>query len=60
MENDERHPGNRLLRDSLVTIDSTSKTDASMIMKSVNIIIKRKNLISGHSDSRGDGLASRF
>jgi hypothetical protein len=60
MEHDDRHSGNRLLLDSLIAIDSTSKVDPKMIMKSINVIIKRKNLISGHSDSRGDGLASRF
>lgn len=60
VENDDRHSGNQLLRDSLIAIDRISKIDANMIMKSVNVIIKRKNLISGHSDSRVDGLASRF
>ncbi|XP_031787839.1 glutathione hydrolase 5 proenzyme [Nasonia vitripennis] len=60
VENDDRHSGNQLLRDSLIAIDTVSKIDANMIMKSVNVIIKRKNLISGHSDSRVDGLASRF
>ncbi|KAL7288659.1 hypothetical protein TKK_0017390 [Trichogramma kaykai] len=60
VEKDERQSSNRLLHDSLLAIDKTSTTDVEMIMKSVNVIIKRKNLISGHSDSRGDGLASRF
>ncbi|XP_058808769.1 uncharacterized protein LOC131674242 isoform X2 [Phymastichus coffea] len=60
IENDDRHSSSRLLRDSLIAIDSVSKVDARMLMKSVNIIIKRKNFITAHSDSRGDGLASRF
>ncbi|XP_011497680.1 PREDICTED: gamma-glutamyltranspeptidase 1-like [Ceratosolen solmsi marchali] len=60
IENDDRHSGNRLLHDSLMAIASMSKVDPNMITKSVNVIIKRKNLINGHSDSRGDGLASRF
>lgn len=60
IENDDRHSGSRLLRDSLVAIDSISNVDTTLLMKSVNVIIKRKNLINAHSDSRGDGLASRF
>ncbi|KAJ8682584.1 hypothetical protein QAD02_018376 [Eretmocerus hayati] len=60
IESDSKQLGNKLLYDSLVEIEPHSKTDFVMLMKSVNIIIKRKNLISGHSDSRGDGLASRF
>lgn len=60
MENDDKQLGNKLLYNSLLTIDSISKTDADSLGKSVNIIIKRKNLISAHSDSRGHGLASRY
>ncbi|XP_023246688.1 glutathione hydrolase 7-like [Copidosoma floridanum] len=60
MENDDKQLGNKLLYDSLKAVDAVSKADANTIMKSINIIIKRKNLISAHSDSRGHGLASRF
>ena len=60
IESDYRYLGSRLLYDSLMNIDSISNVDANSLLKSVNVIVKRKNIISAHSDSRADGLASRF
>lgn len=44
----------------LKNFHSTSHVNANSILKSINMIIERRNMISSHSDSRGDGLASRF
>lgn len=34
--------------------------DDSLFLKSVNAIIRWKDSLSSHSDSRGNGIASRF
>ena len=39
---------------------SQSHADAISIMKSINMVIERRNMITSHSDSRGGGLASRY
>ncbi|XP_026674097.1 glutathione hydrolase 7-like isoform X2 [Ceratina calcarata] len=55
VENDEKHSLDALVRDRL-TFPAVVNSDS----KSVNAIIKRRDLMSSHSDSRGGGLASRF
>ncbi|OAD59206.1 Gamma-glutamyltransferase 5, partial [Eufriesea mexicana] len=59
VENDQKHSVNMLIRNQLNLMMSTH-LDTDLVLKSVNAIIKRKDLMSSHSDSRGGGLASRF
>ncbi|KAI4501981.1 hypothetical protein M0802_002663 [Mischocyttarus mexicanus] len=60
IENDESHALKTVLQIKSNLTTPISNTDASSISKSVNAIIKHKDLITSHSDSRGGGLASRF
>ncbi|KAK1125805.1 hypothetical protein K0M31_005348 [Melipona bicolor] len=57
IENDPKHSIDALIRSQLNLI---VQLETDSILKSVNVIIKRKDLMSSHSDSRGGGLASRF
>ncbi|XP_051156544.1 glutathione hydrolase 6-like isoform X2 [Leptopilina boulardi] len=43
-----------------LNIINSSRVNGNSILKSINMITKRGNTISSHSDSRGEGLASRF
>lgn len=58
IENDPTHLLETILHDKLNL--SISHIDASSVLKSVNAVIKHRDLITSHSDSRGGGLASRF
>lgn len=49
-----------ILRDRLIKKLNTSHQSASQLLKSCNAIIKIKDTMNSHSDSRGGGLASRF
>ncbi|XP_034193469.2 glutathione hydrolase 7 isoform X2 [Osmia lignaria lignaria] len=60
VENDQKHSVDTLIRNQLNLIVPPSHVDAYLILKSVNAIIKKKDLMSSHSDSRGGGLSSRF
>ncbi|CAK9808239.1 Glutathione hydrolase 2 [Anthophora quadrimaculata] len=60
IENDQKHSVDTLIRDQLNLIVPAPHVDTDLVLKSVNAIIKRKDLMSSHSDSRGGGLASRF
>ena len=60
VESDQKHSVNTLIRNQLNSIVPVLHVDNELVLKSVNAIIKRKDLMSSHSDSRGGGLASRF
>ncbi|XP_031842532.1 glutathione hydrolase 7 [Nomia melanderi] len=60
VENDQKHSVNILLRNQLNSMAPTLHMDTNLILKSVNAIIKRKDSMSSHSDSRGGGLSSRY
>ncbi|KAK2586188.1 hypothetical protein KPH14_001453 [Odynerus spinipes] len=60
IENDQTHSLETILHDKLNLSISISHTDASSVSKSINAIIKHRDVIMSHSDSRGGGLASRF
>nr|XP_003699674.2 PREDICTED: gamma-glutamyltransferase 7-like isoform X1 [Megachile rotundata] len=60
IESDQKHSVDTLIRNQLNLIVPPSHVDAYLILKSVNAIIKKKDSMSSHSDSRGGGLSSRF
>ncbi|XP_014482015.1 PREDICTED: gamma-glutamyltransferase 7-like [Dinoponera quadriceps] len=60
IENNQRHSMEAALRVRLQPLISSLPTDNNLLIKSVNAIIKRKDSLSSHSDSRGNGIASRF
>ncbi|XP_012226222.1 glutathione hydrolase 7-like [Linepithema humile] len=60
IENNQRHSMDAALQARLRPMISSLPTDDSLFIKSVNAIIKTKDLLSSHSDSRGNGIASRF
>lgn len=60
IENNQRHSMEPALQDRLDSMISSLSHDDSLSMKSVNAIVKKKDLLSSHSDSRGNGIASRF
>lgn len=60
VESDQKHSVNTLIRNQLNSIVPVLHVDTELVLKSVNAIVKRKDLMSSHSDSRGGGLASRF
>lgn len=60
IENDPKHSIDTLMRNQLNLIVPAPHLKTDSVLKSVNAIIKRKDLMSSHSDSRGGGLASRF
>ncbi|XP_043471042.1 glutathione hydrolase 1 proenzyme-like isoform X3 [Leptopilina heterotoma] len=45
---------------SHLNVINSSQVNGNSLLKSINMIIERRNTISSHSDSRGEGLASRF
>ncbi|XP_078053015.1 glutathione hydrolase 7 isoform X2 [Augochlora pura] len=60
VESDQKHTVNTLLRNQLNLMVPALHVDTDLILKSVNAIIKRKDSMSSHSDSRGGGLSSRY
>lgn len=60
IENNQRHSMEAALQARLYSMISSLSYDNSFFMTSVNAIVKRKDLLSSHSDSRGNGIASRF
>ncbi|EFN85988.1 Gamma-glutamyltranspeptidase 1 [Harpegnathos saltator] len=60
IENNQRHSMETALRIRLQPMISSLPTDDNSLIKSVNAIIKRKDALSSHSDSRGNGISSRF
>lgn len=60
IENNQRHSMEAALQARLYSIISPLFHDDSSSMRSVNAIVKRKDSLSSHSDSRGNGIASRF
>ncbi|XP_060824662.1 glutathione hydrolase 7-like isoform X2 [Bombus pascuorum] len=60
IENDSKHSIDTLMRNQLNLMVPAPHLKTDSVLKSVNAIIKRKDLMSSHSDSRGGGLASRF
>lgn len=60
LESDQKHSLDAVIRNQLSLIVPVSHVDANLILKSVNAIVKKKDTMSSHSDSRGGGLASRF
>lgn len=60
IESDQKHSVNTQIRNQLHLMVPTLHVDGDSVLKSVNAIIKRKDSMSSHSDSRGGGLASRF
>ncbi|KAG7190040.1 hypothetical protein KM043_006188 [Ampulex compressa] len=59
LENDQNHSMEDSLHMQLISIIPTLYSDA-LVTKSINAIIKRKDSMVSHSDSRAGGLASRF
>ncbi|XP_012281215.1 glutathione hydrolase 7 isoform X2 [Orussus abietinus] len=57
IENDDKHAADTMLRVQLINL---SNADPNQAPKSVNVIIKNKDSMTSHSDSRGGGLASRY
>lgn len=60
IENNQRHSMEAALQAQLDSIISSLSHDDISSIKSVNAIVKRKDSLSSHSDSRGNGIASRF
>lgn len=60
IENDQRHSMEATLRTRLRLMISSLSIDGSLLTRSINSIIKKKDSLSSHSDSRGNGIASRF
>lgn len=60
IENNQRHSMENSLQLRLRPMISSLPSDDSLFMKSVNTIIKKRDSLSSHSDSRGNGIASRF
>ncbi|XP_054016414.1 glutathione hydrolase 7-like [Hylaeus anthracinus] len=60
VESDQKHSVSIQLRNQLSSMIPVPYVDTDLTSKSVNAIIKRKDIMSSHSDSRGGGLASRF
>ncbi|XP_048506673.1 glutathione hydrolase 1 proenzyme-like [Athalia rosae] len=60
IENKFPHVMDHTLRAHLSSMLNLSAQDADQFMKSCNAIIKMKDTMTGHSDSRGGGVASRF
>ncbi|XP_076240796.1 glutathione hydrolase 7 [Calliopsis andreniformis] len=60
VENDQKHSVDTRIRNQIHLLVPTLSVDSDSVLKSINAIIKRKDLMSSHSDSRGGGLASRF
>jgi len=61
IENNQRHSIDTALQARLhPMILSLPIFDDNLLIKSINAIIKKKDSLSSHSDSRGNGIASRF
>ncbi|XP_011267272.3 glutathione hydrolase 7-like [Camponotus floridanus] len=61
IENNQRHSIDTALQARLYPmILSLPIFDDNLLIKSINAIIKKKDSLSSHSDSRGNGIASRF
>jgi len=60
IENNQRHSMEAVLQARLYSMISSLSHDDTSSMKSVNAVIKKKDSLSSHSDSRGNGIASRF
>ncbi|XP_024881206.1 glutathione hydrolase 7-like [Temnothorax curvispinosus] len=60
IEDNQRHSMEAALQARLYSMISPLSHDDSSSMRSVNAIVKRKDSLSSHSDSRGNGIASRF
>ncbi|XP_012537944.1 glutathione hydrolase 7-like isoform X2 [Monomorium pharaonis] len=60
IENNQRHSMEAALQARLYSMISSLSHDDNLSMTSVNAIVKRKDSLSSHSDSRGNGIASRF
>ncbi|KYM81752.1 tRNA-dihydrouridine synthase 4-like protein [Atta colombica] len=60
IENNQRHSMEVALQAQLDSIISSLSHDDISSIRSVNAIVKRKDSLSSHSDSRGNGIASRF
>lgn len=61
IENNQRHSIDTALQARLYPmILSLPIFNDNLLIKSINAIIKKKDSLSSHSDSRGNGIASRF
>lgn len=61
IENNQRHSIDPALQARLYPmILSLPIFEDNLLIKSINAIIKKKDSLSSHSDSRGNGIASRF
>lgn len=60
IEHNQRHSIDTALQARLYSMISSLPIDDSLLTKSINAIIKKKDSLSSHSDSRGNGIASRF
>lgn len=60
VEHNQRHSIETGLQARLYPMISSLPIDDSLLIKSINAIIKKKDSLSSHSDSRGNGIASRF
>ncbi|XP_033215716.1 glutathione hydrolase 7-like isoform X2 [Belonocnema kinseyi] len=60
IENDSSYSIDMAVLNQLKSSRPPSAVDPNSIMKSINMIIERRNKISSHSDSRGGGLSSRY
>ncbi|XP_070153442.1 glutathione hydrolase 7 [Polyergus mexicanus] len=62
IEHNQRHSIETALQARLYPMISLPivNSDERLLIKSINAIIKKKDSLSSHSDSRGNGIASRF
>lgn len=62
IEHNQRHSIETALQARLPKLSSLPivNSDGRLLIKSINAIIKKKDSLSSHSDSRGNGIASRF
>ncbi|KAL6263856.1 hypothetical protein P5V15_003937 [Pogonomyrmex californicus] len=58
IENNQKHSMEIALQARLYSMISSH--DNNLPIKSVNAVVKKKDLLSSHSDSRGNGISSRF
>ncbi|EZA50899.1 hypothetical protein DMN91_001304 [Ooceraea biroi] len=59
-ENNQRHSMEATLRARLRPMISSLSIDDNLLTRSINAIVKKTDSLSSHSDSRGNGIASRF
>lgn len=63
IEHNQRHSIETALQARLYPMISSLpivNSDERLLIKSINAIIKKKDSLSSHSDSRGNGIASRY